>query len=268
VKIAFCFLTRSNLHQPAVWNEFFRGADRAHYGIYSHAKHPSTVSDSLLAASQIREHVATRFAQVSIVVASAKLLEAAYKDDELNTFFILASESTVPIAPFAKVLDELSAIGERSIISFSVPPPDSEWHLRLAGIADPSLFARQWFRHDQWIVLHRRHVGALMAKPCYPMFKNVFAPDEHYFMNVLVHVLGVPLTEIVNRRTTWVNWNDKEVARYLDPQKKFVIETFHPKTYHSLPPADLIEAQTQGCWFFRKVSPACDCSVILSRRAE
>ncbi len=43
-----------------------------------------------------------------------------------------------------------------------------------------------------------------MQRPCYSMFENVFAPDEHYFVNVLVHVCGTPVSEFLKRRTTFV----------------------------------------------------------------
>lgn len=267
MKIAFCFLTRANLHQPAVWDRFFGAGDRAHYSIYCHAKWPAAVSDGLLAANQIRAQVATKHGHISIVVASAKLLEVAYEEDEQNTFFVLVSESTVPIEPLARIVAGLAAIENRSIISFSVPPVGSEWHLRLGAVADPSIFAARWFRHDQWIILHRQHVGALLKKPCYTMFENVFAADEHYFMNVLFHVLGVPMSEIINRPTTWVNWREPEVVHVGDPRTGLVVRTIHPKTYNSLAAAELVEAQARGCWFFRKVSATCDCNDILHRIA-
>src|ERR1700694_3653528 len=213
MKVAFCFLTQSNLHQPVVWDRFFLDADTAQYNIYSHVKYPAAVSDNILAANKIREYIPTRSGHVSIVVATTRLFEAAFEDDEDNTFFILLSESTIPIEPFKKVVHKLTAARCCSIISFRVPSLGSEHHFRLNSVIDWRIFADKWFHHDQWIVLHRSHVDALLRTPCYSMFEDVFAADEHYFMNVLVHVCGTPLSEILNRRTTFINWYQSEVIR-------------------------------------------------------
>jgi Core-2/I-Branching enzyme len=264
MKLAFCFLTRSNLNQPIAWNRFFSNADPEQYKIYSHAKYPAAVSDDILTSNQIVETIPTKPGHVSIVLATAKLFEAALEDDEENTYFILLSESAIPIKPFASVIQELTRAGRRSVIPFSVPALGSEHQLRLNAVVDPQVFAAEWFHHGQWIVLHRSHVDALLRTPRYAMFERVFAADEHYFMNVLIHVCGVPLVEILNKATTYNNWREREVVRHSEPRDG-MIQTVHPKTYNSLSPQDIVEAENKGCWFFRKVSASCDCRLVLDR---
>jgi len=39
----------------------------------------------------------------------------------------------------------------------------------------------------------------LLDHPSLALFSNVFAPDEHYFMNALVHLKGASLDQFVNR---------------------------------------------------------------------
>jgi Core-2/I-Branching enzyme len=264
MKLAFCFLTRSNLNQTIAWKRFFSSADPAHYKIYSHAKYPMAVSDDILTSNTIIENIPTKPGHVSIVLATAKLFEAALKDDEENTFFILLSESAIPVRPLNSIIEGLTRVGHRSVISFSVPALGSEHQLRLNKVTDPQVFAAQWFHHEQWVVLHRSHVDALLRTPRYAMFERVFAADEHYFMNVLIHVCGVPLEEILNRPTTFNNWREREVVRHAEPQYE-MIQTVHPKTYNSLSAQDIAEAESKGCWFFRKVSASCDCRLILDR---
>src|SRR5262249_52461715 len=146
------------------------------------------VKSHFLAGRIISERVSTRHAHISIVDATLALFAAAYCDDAENQYFILLSESTIPIVPFAAICSELARCESRSLIPFSVPPPGTEHHARLQTIANNAIFAKAFYLHDQWIVLHRRHVAALLDRSALAQFARVFAADEHYIMNVLVHV--------------------------------------------------------------------------------
>src|SRR5262249_19140386 len=97
---------------------------------------------------------------------------------------------------------DLARCESRSLIPFSVPPPGTEHHARLQTVANHAIFAKAFYHHDQWIVLHRRHVAALLDRSALARFARVFAADEPYIMNILVHVKGVPLDQIDSRRTT------------------------------------------------------------------
>jgi hypothetical protein len=198
---------------------------------------------------------------VSIVKATLNLFSQAY-DDEDNQYFVLLSESTIPIVFFDRVYQSLKREGAHSIVSSSVPPPDTEHHQRLAAIKQPALFASAFFHHEQWVVLHRRHVSMLLDHPSLELFSTMFAPDEHYFMNVLVHLKGASLDQFVNRRITFVNWHEREVKLHTNDAGQVVGRTNHPKTYRQLSDADLADAWNGRCLFFRKVAAECDCSLV------
>jgi hypothetical protein len=264
MKIAFCFLTRGDLLQPKVWDSFFAGASAEKYTVYCHPKHPEQVSGPILAGRIIDQRVPTRHGHVSIVKASLHLFSQAYDADKDNEYFILLSESTIPIVPFDDLYRAIALHGAHSIISYSVPPADTEHHQRLFTVTQPELFAPAFFYHDQWVALHRRHVAMLLDHPALALFAEVFAPDEHYFMNTLVHLKGASLEQFVNQRTTFVNWRDREVKLHASRETGQVVgQTVHPKTYRQLSDADLAEARSGGCWFFRKVDAACDCADVV-----
>ena len=264
MKIAFCFLTLAEPHHPGVWEAFFADAPSDAFTLYCHPKEPERVTSSLLAGRIIAERVPTRQGDVSIVAATLALYEAAYRDDPDNEYFVLVSESTIPIARFAAIRDELERAAQRSLIPYSVPPPGSEHHQRLNSVANNAIFADAFYFHDQWVVLHRRHVAALLDRSYLPHFAKLFAADEHYIMNVLVHAQRVPLDQVISRRTTYANWKDREVRLYKHSQTGIILgRTDHPKTYGTLAAADL--AAAQDCWFFRKVAASCDCSLALER---
>ena len=263
LKVAFCFLTLADLHQQDIWRRYFSSALPEQYSIYCHPKQPEQVAGSLLKGGIIDETVPTHHGGVSLVQASLNLFLQAYKDVE-NEYFVLSSESTIPITSFDQLLAGLERCRSRSIFSYRVAPPESEHYGRLAAIKQPELFSAAFFHHHQWIILHRRHVAMLLDRPGLALFSDMFAPDEHYFMNALVHLKGARLDEFVNQRATFVNWQEKEFRERRDPAtEELVARTVHPKTYHQLSVADL--AQADGCWFFRKVSAACDCTLVSER---
>lgn len=263
MKIAFCFLTRSNLLQPAVWMRFFSTASQQAFAIYCHPREAAGVTTAILQGRIIASQTPTQHGHVSIVAATLNLFEAAYADDPENEYFVLVSESTIPIVPFETVAAELRAVGRRSLIHYSVPPPGTEHYERAASLKDRSPFSAGFFFHDQWIVLHRRHVELLLDRPALDLFEDMFAPDEHYFMNALVHARGAAIVEFDNRRTTYVNWNEREIRHVVERATgRIVAQTIHPKTYDALTGAELLEARRLKHWFFRKISAACDCSVV------
>lgn len=268
MKIAFCFLTRANLLQPRLWEQFFAKSNGRHT-VYCHPKFPEGVTTEWLAGRIIKNLVPTTYAHVSGVVASINMFLAAYADTPENEYFVLVSESTIPIVPFDSIYQELQQADGRSLVQYYVPDPQSELYARLqerlSKIEPPSLFPAPLYAHATWLVLHRSHVALLYDYPAIEAFMKVNGADEHYFMNTLVHLKSRPLGEFTNKVTTFANFREPEVTRHLVPnvrQELVSIESYRPKTYAQLSPADLSEAKATGAWFFRKVTEQCDCSIV------
>ena len=210
------------------------------------------MTTGLLKNGIIAERVATAHGKASLVEASLNLFRAAFVDVR-NEHFILLSETTVPIVPFADVARGLGGLTGKSLISFRIPAQGTEHFRRQAALAEGCHFT-PFFEHDQWIILSRRHVGLLLEKPKLHCFARMFAPDEHYFMNVLVHHCGMRPDEVLNRRRTFVNWKERQVKEVRDEKGRLVRRTVHPRTYDALTSSDVLEARGAGCWFLRKVS--------------
>ena len=263
MKIAFCFLTLGDLLQPKIWEEFFNGAAPKKYTVYCHPKEPAQVVSPILRDRIINARVPTLHGHASIVKATLNLFSQAHDADEDNQYFILVSESTIPIVPFDHLYKSLERHAPHSIVTYSVPEPNIEQHRRRFALKQPELFSSPFFHHEQWIILHRRHVSMLLDHPLLEHFANVFAPDEHYFMNALVHLKGATLDQFVNQRTTFTNWREKVIKTYTSRATgQIVARTIHPKTYHQISAADLAEAHNAHCWLFRKVDANCDCSIV------
>ena len=258
--VALCFLTIADLSQPAMWDAFFARADGA--TVYCHAKQPDEVTTGLLKNGIIAERVGTAHGKASLVEARLNLFRAAFADVR-NEHFILLSETTVPIVPFADVARGLGGLAGKSLISFRIPAQGTEHFRRQAALAEGCHFT-PFFEHDQWIILSRRHVGLLLEKPKLHCFARMFAPDEHYFMNVLVHHCGMRPDEVLNRRRTFVNWKERQVKEVRDEKGRLVRRTVHPRTYDALTSSHVLVARGAGCWFFRTVSQGADCGGLVN----
>ncbi len=257
--IALCFLTLGDVTQPRMWEAFLARAPEAR--IYCHPKIPAEASRGFLRDGIIRDRVETQHGGISLVDASLNLFRAAFEDSR-NTHVILLSETAIPIVPFAEIEGELGRSEGLSYISFNVPAPGTEHFLRQRALPKGCHFS-PFFQHDQWLILSRRHVELLRDKPKIACFSRLFAPDEHYFLIVLAHVRGVPPAQVRNSRKTFVNWRDRAVKETRDLSGRIVSRTIHPKTYDTLSPGIVEQARGLGCWFLRKVSPACDCSGVV-----
>jgi hypothetical protein len=256
MSVALCFLTVGDVTQPALWRSFLASGGDAR--VYCHPKNPEDIATEFLREAIITDRVPTRHGTVSLVDASLNLFRAAF-EDRRNEHFILLSETAIPIVRFADIANQLAKHKGKSLISFLVPAPGSEHFRRQRSLPSGCVF-NPFFKHDQWVILSRNHVEALVGKPKLDCFENMFAPDEHYFLNVLAHACGVLPKDVLNQRKTFVNWKDRVVREVEDPTGRLVQRTIHPKTYDTLSSSDVLEARGMGCWFFRKVSRDCDCT--------
>lgn len=89
----------------------------------------------------INDRVVTQHGHVSIVKATLNLFSQAYVDDDDNQYFVLLSESTIPIVSFDRFNKSIERRGPHSIINYTVPPSNAEHHQRLFAMEQPELFS-------------------------------------------------------------------------------------------------------------------------------
>ena len=265
MKPAFLFLTRDNHNQGDLWEAFFKSQPRTRYSIYCHPKYPEKVSQPFLSESIIPDRIETEHADISLVRATLLLLKFALADPE-NEYLILLSDSCIPLYGFNQVHNLLAQNG-KSLISFEQNTGNRETAMRWGQLLDRSFIAADRFaKQHQWMALRRELAERILQSDFTRLFEKMYAPDEHYFINLLIK-LELPLeTLIANRRITFVNWQDCEtetVARRDPARGNIILKRIRPKTYEQLNSTDIVAARRMGCLFFRKVSTACDCSSLL-----
>ncbi|CAI0541617.1 unnamed protein product [Linum tenue] len=217
LKIAFLFLTNSDLQFAPLWEKFFRPPSaKSLYNIYVHADPTVNVtSPGGVFEGKFIEHAKRTYrASPTLISATRRLLATAILDDPANAFFAVISQHCIPLHSFKFVYHSL--LKSRSF-DFSSGDPDAstQYGIRLqykSFIEVISDEPRLWKRYvargryammpevpfedfrvgSQFFVLTRRH--ALMVikdrrlwkkfrMPCYR--EDECYPEEHYFPTLL-----------------------------------------------------------------------------------
>ncbi|KAK9281850.1 hypothetical protein L1049_004756 [Liquidambar formosana] len=206
-KIAFMFLTKGPLPFAPLWERFFKGHEEL-YSIYVHSL-PSYNADfpssSVFYKREIPSQVA-EWGMMSMCDAERRLLANALLDFS-NEWFVLLSESCIPLHNFSIVYRYISRSRYSFMGSFDEPGPYGRG--RYNGNMEPEVKLSQWRKGAQWFEVNRKlAVNIVEDVTYYPKFKEFCRPacyvDEHYFPTMLTiqspHLLA-------NRTLTWVDWS-------------------------------------------------------------
>ena len=237
-KIAFMFLTINNMVKEGWWNAFFDGHE-AFINIYNHAKFPKEVTrKSILFSHHTRKHIATKWADFSLVRATLIMMEEAIKDP-CNVRFVLCSDSCVPIRPFQEFYNFLLS-NDITLLKFNPNYKDTEdSRRRYIMFQGKHRVPRHKFKKQhQWCVFNRKAVIAILEnyKRYVHEFLPVFASDEHFFINLLSDI-GIPYR---NYQITFVHFETGDS---------------HPHKIIKVTTDDIQRLCEKGFFFMRKVSP-------------
>ncbi|KAI4384095.1 hypothetical protein MLD38_009862 [Melastoma candidum] len=275
-KIAFLFLTNSNLTFSPLWDRFFNSSPSLRlFNIYVHADPRRGFSDPLgHFQARLIHSKPTERASPTLIAAARRLLATAILDDPFNFYFAVVSQHCVPLHSFGYVY---SALFGRPI-SGPGPNPFRNNPLRDASsfksfievLSDePNLHERYVARGDhamlpevpfdrfrvgsQFFILTKPHaltvikdrklwrkfrLPCLNNQPCYP--------EEHYFPTLLDMMDGDNCSGYTLTRVNWTGCYDG-----------------HPRVYQPGDvSADLVRnlRQSEGnfsYFFARKFSPDC-----------
>lgn len=108
-RIAFLFITRQKLPHEALWERFFAGVDPELYSIYMHnstvVEEPGYSNSSVFYQRAVPTKPVWRFT-VQLVDTFRRLMAFALLDtDRANMWFVLLSESCIPVRSFPFVYD-------------------------------------------------------------------------------------------------------------------------------------------------------------------
>ena len=219
-KIALLFLTRGPMPLEPIWREFLhvdpnylptkngKATWQKYFSMYVHTnpgfKYPRT---SLFAPFTIAKPIAAKWGDHSIIDAERKLLTTALQDP-LNSFFILLSETHVPLYSYPTTYLQLITSPHSRIHACgnsSAEDEDRRMVYRMAyemKLVNSGISEDTWRKSSQWFGLIRSHaqlvtkdtiVDAAFRQYCYilpdPKNKEEYirfcVSDEHYIPTML-----------------------------------------------------------------------------------
>ncbi|XP_014490432.1 uncharacterized protein LOC106753146 isoform X1 [Vigna radiata var. radiata] len=231
LKIAFLFLTNTDLHFSPLWDLFFHDTPSNLFNIYIHADPSVNITRPLspLFANKFIPSKRTFRASPTLISATRRLLATALLDDPANAYFALLSQHCVPLHSFTYTYHSLLV----SPTFDSSDPESSRIGIRLkykSFIEILSHAPRLWKRYSsrgryalmpevpfekfrvgsQFFALTRRH-ALLVVKdrtlwrkfkiPCYR--DDECYPEEHYFPTLLSMADPDGCTKYTLTRVNW-----------------------------------------------------------------
>ncbi|XP_077225746.1 glycosyltransferase BC10-like [Tasmannia lanceolata] len=268
-KIAFLFLTNSNLTFSPLWEQFFLNQDQL-YNIYIHAdptitrllSPPTGVFRNRFIASK---H--THRASPTLISAARRLLATALLDDPSNSFFALLSQHCIPLHSFRYVYHTLFS----SPSQFSSSTPRHRRYRSFIEILsdEPTLWDRYTARGtdamlpevkfsdfrvgSQFFILTRNHAVLVIRDqrlwrkfrlPC----RNTEScyPEEHYFPTLLSMEDPNGCSHFTLTRVNWTGSTGGHPHTYGPAE-------ISPDLIHELRRSN----STYSYLFARKFAPAC-----------
>ncbi|KAG8062473.1 hypothetical protein GUJ93_ZPchr0003g18067 [Zizania palustris] len=176
-KVAFMFLTRGPLPLAPLWERFFRH-NEGRYSIYVHALpsyRANFTSDSVFYRRQIPSKVA-EWGEMTMCDAERRLLANALLDIS-NEWFVLVSETCIPIFDFNTTYQYLQNSSQSFLMAFDDPGPYGRgrynWNMT------PEVELTQWRKGSQWFEVDRELAIAIVKDTLYhPKFKEFCRPHS------------------------------------------------------------------------------------------
>ncbi|CAI9105788.1 OLC1v1004801C1 [Oldenlandia corymbosa var. corymbosa] len=262
-KIAFMFLTNSDLHFQPLWEVFFNKTQPNLYNIYIHADPSIRIKPPTgVFADKIIPSKRTQRSSPTLISAARRLLATAMLDDPLNAYFALISQHCIPLHSFnylygflfdihklRKNLDYLSYI---EILSESEFLWD-RYNARGENVMTPEVHFDQFRVGSQFFTLTRRHaLKVIEDRRLWRKFKlpciNVEScyPEEHYFPTLLSMEDPNGCTKYTLTRVNWTDSVNGHPHTYYPPEVS-------PQLIHTLRESN----SSYSYMFARKFSPDC-----------
>lgn len=231
-KIALCFLTYGDLSQPTLWKNFLES--NSNYNIYIHNKYP--IENDYFKKYSIKNKIDTKCGDISLVKATLLLFKTAFEDFE-NEYFILLSDKCIPLYNSDLLYQKIYEFNSNIVSCHKC-----KINIRFENMKNKNFILKDNFKQqDQWMLLVRNTVDYFLKHDYLNEFGDqVFAIDEHYFVNIM-REFNIPF---LNKKITYVHWDMK-------------IDHQHPKTFENITEDLLKEILEKDYLFIRKIKDTC-----------
>ncbi|CAI7805314.1 unnamed protein product [Closterium sp. NIES-54] len=225
-RIAFMFLTRGPLPLAPLWEKFFYGHE-GRYAVYVHASQPNFTFPSNFSPVFVDRQIPggkVEWGRMSVVAAERRLLAYAVTDKR-NEYFVLVSESCIPLWSFDYIHNYISST-HISFVEAHRDPFDEAFGRYLPDIHMPAISRKDFLKGSQWFAMQRRHAELVLqdtehylvhSKSCQwrAQHSKYCCSDEHYLQILLALKDPAGISRFPVTLADWSQWR------------------FHPETYYS-----------------------------------
>ncbi|GAV85504.1 Branch domain-containing protein [Cephalotus follicularis] len=280
LKIAFLFLTNTDLHFAPLWDKFFHKVDPNLFNIYIHADPTANVtrprSPVFLRHDPFITSKRTYRASPTLISATRRLLATALLDDPSNSFFALVSQYCIPLHSFRYIYHSLFASRSFDLTSSESDSDSTQFGVRVRYKSfveviseEPRLWKRYTARGrykmmpevpfhkfrvgSQFFIMTRKHAllvikdRSLWRKfkvPCYR--SDECYPEEHYFPTLLSMQDPDGVTHYTLTRVNWTGTRNGHPYTYRPTEvSAILIDRLRQSNYSS------------SYLFARKFTPDC-----------
>lgn len=229
LKIAFLFLTNSDLHFAPLWDLFFRNNPTNLFNLYVHADPTVNITRPQSPNFKFIPSKRTFRASPTLISATRRLLATALLDDPANAYFVVLSQYCIPLHSFSYVYRSLFLSPTFDLTD----PESSQFGVRLKYKSFVEILSnapRLWKRYaargrysmmpevpfdrfrvgSQFFALTRKHALVVVKDrtlwrkfkvPCYR--EDECYPEEHYFPTLLSMADPDGCTRYTLTRVNW-----------------------------------------------------------------
>lgn len=247
MKIAFCFLTYHLLERIDIWHSFFKDISFDKYIIYIHPKYSTNMdkieheqTQSLLYNKlnyiilPLENRINTLHkSHISIVYATISLLKYAYHHDNSITHFIFLTQHCMPLYSFNTIYNNIINT-KYSIIDMKFITQHR--YINLMPLLKQYIPNNKFVKQQANMILIRDDVKYFIQHDYVPYFKYLICPDEHYFINIFLHIYK---KKCIYKQINFCNYNLNETQALL---------------FNNVTPNIINYARKHGFLFMRKVS--------------
>lgn len=241
LKVAFLFLTMTNIFHEEYWQDFFKGHENK-YTIYVHSKH--TIDDhSWFKQFELPYKLENSWART--MKCQIGLLKAALENPD-NKIFIFCSQNSLPLQSFQTIYDELIHMN-KSMFFYEENPHNDPGTRNYRKYRDLKPIEKQkQYKNTQWIILNRKHAQMMVDDEQIIRIISCYPHDQEHYPSTFL-ALQNELREVHKREGTLVAWHLNQNPPYV----------FHDLAIHQERQI-LIDAIRFGTYFVRKIDEACN----------
>jgi hypothetical protein len=210
MKIALCFLISYNhkIHHEKLWKDWISSISDS-INVYIHYTDYSKITSEWIKKFAMPSKFIAKTAYTSVVSAYMNTMMYALKQDDMNQWFCMVTESCVPIIKPQMFVEYFKLNNQYSVMAWR----QASWNVNFHRRANLHLLPKEFhLSNDPWFIAKREHVllfyNYLKNQPYwfYKISQGIIA-NESIFAVILKYYNHLNDKQVHNRHSHIVDWS-------------------------------------------------------------